>query len=81
MWKPAHPARTATFVVVAVVFVAAAWVPLPYYSEGPGPARDVLSRISYAGDRPRYDPSGSLQLTTVRYRQLTPLSALVAWLD
>jgi PDZ domain-containing protein len=80
MWRPAHPVRTATIFAVAILIVAAVLVPLPYYSEGPGPARDVVSRILYK-DRPRYDPTGSLQLTTVRYRQLTALSALVAWFD
>lgn len=80
MWKPAHPVRTPMLVVVVALIVAAAWVPIPYFSEGPGPARDVLPRIAYE-DRPRYDPTGTLQLTTVRYRQLTPLLALAAWLD
>ena len=69
---------------VAILFVGAAWLPIPYYAEGPGPARDVLPRIVYAGPpqgAPRYDPAGNLELTTVRYRQLTPLLALVAWID
>ena len=84
MWKPAHPGRFAAYAVVAVGLVAAAWVPIPYYSEGPGPARDVLPRISYPGPTEgaaRYDPTGSLELTTVRYRQLTPMLALAAWID
>lgn len=84
MWKPAHPGRFIAFVLVAIGLVMAAWLPIPYYSEGPGPARDVLPRISFPGPTegaPRYDPTGSLELTTVRYRQLTPLLALVAWID
>jgi PDZ domain-containing protein len=80
MWRPVHPVRTAIISVVVLLVVAAAWVPIPYYSEGPGPARDVFSRIIFE-DRPRYDPTGSMELTTVRYRQLTPVLALLAWLD
>ena len=84
MWKPAHPGRFIALALVAVGLVVAAWLPLPYYSEGPGPARDVLPRIMFPGPTEgaaRYDPTGSLELTTVRYRQLTPLLALVAWID
>ena len=65
--------------LLALVVAAIAW-PLPYYSEGPGPARDVLPRIIYEGE-PRYEPTGQLDLTTVRYQQLTGLTALRAWLD
>ena len=84
MWKPVHPKRFVAYVVVGVALVVAAWLPIPYYAEGPGPARDVLPRISYPGPTEgaaRYDPAGSLELTTVRYRQLTPMLALVAWID
>lgn len=65
--------------VLALVLAAIAW-PLPLYSEGPGPARDVLPRIIYEG-MPRYEPTGQLDLTTVRYQQLTGVTALRAWLD
>jgi PDZ domain-containing protein len=65
--------------LLALIIAAIAW-PLPYYSEGPGPARDVLPRIMYEGE-PRYEPTGQLDLTTVRYEQLTGLTALRAWLD
>ncbi|HJX08071.1 MAG TPA: S16 family serine protease [Actinomycetota bacterium] len=65
--------------VLALVLAAIAW-PLPLYSEGPGPARDVLPRIIYDG-MPRYEPTGQLDLTTVRYQQLTGVTALRAWLD
>jgi PDZ domain-containing protein len=80
MWKPRRPVLAGVGVVVAVLLLAAAWLPIPYYSEGPGPARDVLPRITFQ-DRPRYDSTGHLDLTTVRYLQLTPLSTLRAWLD
>ena len=65
--------------VLALLLAAIAW-PLPYYSEGPGPARDVVPRIIYQG-MPRYEPTGQLDLTTVRYEQLTGLTWLRAQLD
>jgi Lon-like protease len=65
--------------VLVLVVAAIAW-PLPFYSEGPGPARDVLPRIVYEG-MPRYEPTGQLDLTTVRYEQLTGLTWLRAQLD
>ena len=65
--------------LLALLVAAIAW-PLPYYSEGPGPARDVVPRIIYEG-MPRYEPTGQLDLTTVRYEQLTGLTWLKAQLD
>ena len=63
-----------------VLLAAAIMWPLPYYSEGPGPARDVLQRIMFDGPQ-RYDPTGQLDLTTVRYQQLTGLTLVRAALD
>jgi Lon-like protease len=63
----------------ALLLAAIAW-PLPFYSEGPGPAQDVVPRIIYEG-MPRYEPTGQLDLTTVRYEQLTGLTWLRAQLD
>jgi PDZ domain-containing protein len=80
MWKPRRPILSGLAVVAIVLLLAGAWVPIPYYSEGPGPARDVLPRITFQGE-PRYDPTGHLDLTTVRFLQLTPLTALRAWID
>jgi Lon-like protease len=80
MWKPRRPVLTGVGVLAAVLLLAAAWVPIPYYAEGPGPARDVLPRITFT-DETRYDPAGHLDLTTVRFFQLTPLTAVRAWLD
>jgi PDZ domain-containing protein len=65
--------------LAAAGFLAAAWIRLPYYSEGPGPAREVVPLISVSG-RPTYD-SGRLVMTTVSFRQLTGLMALWAWAD
>lgn len=80
MWKPRHPARLVALVVAGALVVAAVLLPIPYYAEGPGPARDVLPRIMFQGAT-RHEPTGRLQLTTVRYRPLTPALALAAWLD
>ena len=53
---------------------------IPYYAEGPGPAREVTPLIDLGG-RLRYEPSGRLALTTVTFERLTPVTALGAWLD
>lgn len=66
-------------IAVFALVLAAIALPLPFYSEGPGPARDVLPRIIYEG--PRYEPTGRLDLTTVRYEQLTGLTWLRAKFD
>jgi PDZ domain-containing protein len=66
--------------ILAVILVASSWITIPYYGIGPGPARDVTPLIAF-DDRPRYDPSGRLVMTTVRSRHLTPVTALAAWLD
>jgi PDZ domain-containing protein len=65
--------------LAAAALMAAAWIRLPYYSEGPGPAREVVPLISVSG-RPTYD-SGRLVMTTVSFRQLTGMTALWAWID
>jgi len=82
MRRPRHPFRIAAFVVAAALLVAAAWIRLPYFAVGPGPARDVLPLILFEG-HPRYEPApdSSLEMTTVRYYQTTPLQALAVWLE
>ena len=76
-----HPARWIVLVaVIGGLLIAAAWVPLPYYAEGPGPARDVLPLISFE-DRERYDADGRLVYTTIRLERLTPLGLVAAWVD
>ena len=68
--------------VLALVatFVLSGTVWLPLYSLGPGPAREVLPLIQVTG-HPEYASSGRLVMTSVRFRQLTALGALLAWLD
>jgi PDZ domain-containing protein len=72
--------NTAGIVLLVLASFAAGWVRLPYYSLGPGPARDVLTLIEIDG-APTYGSSGKLVLTTVRFTQVTALGGLVAWLD
>jgi PDZ domain-containing protein len=61
-------------------FVLAGTVWLPFYSLGPGPAREVEPLIQVTG-HPEYQSSGRLVMTSVRFRQLTALGAFFAWLD
>ena len=59
---------------------AAGWVRLPYYSLGPGPAREIQPLIRVSGEQ-AYPSQGKLIMTTVRFHSVTALGALVAWLD
>lgn len=63
----------------AALFLAAAGIPLPFYSIGPGPAQEVVPLIAVDG-HPTYD-AGTLVMTEVSIRQVTGLTALLAWLD
>jgi PDZ domain-containing protein len=72
--------RAAAIVALLAAGFAAGWVRLPYYSDGPGPPRDVASLIRFE-DRTRYDSAGSLVITTVQIRQLTPFDAVLTGLD
>jgi PDZ domain-containing protein len=75
-----RPLRTVLLVLALVVVFVVGYVRLPYYSLGPGPAREVEPLIDIQG-RQSYPSSGKLIMTTVSYRQLTPALALLAWLD
>lgn len=68
----------ALLALAAAVFVG--WVRLPYFALGPGPARDVTPLIRVEG-HPVYASEGALIMTTVSFRRVTALQALVAWLD
>jgi Lon-like protease len=72
--------RNGGFVLLIVVAFAAGWVPLPYFALGPGPAREVVPLIHVDG-APTYGSSGRLVMTTVRFRQVTALGAMVAWVN
>lgn len=73
-------ARIAALVVLFAIAFVAAWIPLPYYSVGPGPASDVGPLIDVQGAT-RYASSGKFIMTTVRWQQVTALESLVVWLD
>lgn len=65
--------------VVAALFLGG-YVFLPYYSVGPGPARDVETMIRVEG-APSYPSEGRLVLTSVVFRRLTGFGVVAAWLD
>ena len=67
-------------IVVFVVAFAAAWVRLPLFAFGPGPARDVAPLIRVDGT-PTYGSAGHLVMTTIRFDRLTALGALATWVD
>lgn len=58
----------------------AGWVQLPFYSVGPGPAREVQPLIRVSGEQ-EYPSQGKLIMTTVSFRGLSAVGMLVAWLD
>lgn len=72
--------RVAFLVVMFVAAFAAAWIRLPYYAIGPGPASEVDPLIDVQG-APRYPSRGRLIMTTVRWQQVTALQSVVAWID
>lgn len=67
------------FGIAASVLLGAEAIPLPYYSVGPGPAREVVPLITVES-HPTYD-TGRLVMTTVSYRKVTGLTAMLGWLD
>ena len=72
--------RALPYVPLAVAIVAvfiAGFVPLPYYALGPGPAREVQPLISVDGP-PVYQSDGRFVMTTVEFRQVTGVGALLA---
>lgn len=59
---------------------AAGWAQLPFYSLGPGPAREVQPLIRVSGEQ-EYPSQGKLIMTTVRFHSLSAFGMLVSWLD
>jgi Lon-like protease len=66
--------------LLLVAIVAAGWLRLPYYGIGPGPAREIAPLIRFDGPQ-RFESGGELVMTTIRWQQLTPVSAVRVWLD
>jgi PDZ domain-containing protein len=64
---------------VGLAFLAG-WVRLPYYSLGPGPAREVQPLIRVTGHQ-EFPSDGKLIMTTVRFHSVSAVGALFAWLD
>jgi Lon-like protease len=75
-----RPLRIALLVLAAAVLYVGGYLLLPYYSIGPGPARDVEPLIRVDG-APRYPSEGRFVLTSVVFRQLTGFGVVGAWLD
>jgi PDZ domain-containing protein len=72
--------RYGGLVLLMALAFGAGWVPLPYYSFGPGPAREIVPLIHVDG-APTYGSSGHLVMTTIRFTQVTALGAVAAWID
>ncbi len=72
--------RVAALVALFAIAFAAAWVRLPYYAVGPGPADEVGPLIDVRGVE-RYASRGKFIMTTVSWTQVTALQSLVAWID
>ena len=63
-----------------VALLVASLVRIPYYSIEPGVAFEIGPLIRVDG-HPVYDSTGRFVLASVEVRQLTPVHALLAWLD
>jgi PDZ domain-containing protein len=72
--------RTAGYILLVSVAIGVSWIRLPYFSFGPGPARDVAPLI-HVEDTPTYRSSGHLVMTTIRFDKLTALGTLFTWID
>jgi PDZ domain-containing protein len=65
---------------IAAFAIALSAVPLPYFGEGPGPAREVEPLIHVTGPQ-RYPSEGKFVLTSVSFRSLTLPKLIAAWRD
>lgn len=72
--------KLALLLPVAGILFIGGYVFLPYYSIGPGPARDVEPLIRIEGAT-RYPSEGRFVLTSVVFKQLTGFGVIGAWLD
>jgi len=72
--------RIALWGLLLIVPATAVLLRLPYYAVGPGPAREIAPLIRFDGLQ-RFDSGGRFVMTTVRWYQLTPLTAVRVWLD
>lgn len=72
--------KPAILVPVAALAVVLGSVSLPAYSVGPGPVREVGSRIDVSGAEV-YPSEGRYVLTSVLVERVTAFEAVAAWLD
>ncbi|MDP8992024.1 MAG: PDZ domain-containing protein [Actinomycetota bacterium] len=70
----------AVLVVVLLLLLIATFLPIPYYAVAPGSARQVNDLIRTPAER-SVPPRGRVLMATVSLRKLTPVDALVGWLD
>jgi PDZ domain-containing protein len=72
--------RNAGYILLVALAIGVSWIRLPYFSFGPGPARDIAPLI-HVEDAPTHGSSGHLVMTTIRFDKLTALGALATWID
>ena len=72
--------RSAGSIILIAAAIAVSWIRLPYYSFGPGPAREVAPLI-HVEDVRTYGSAGHLVMTTIRFDKLTALGMLATWID
>ena len=72
--------RSAGIILLIAVAVGVSWVRLPFYSFGPGPAREIAPLI-HVEDARTYGSAGHLVMTTIRFDKLTALGMLATWID
>jgi Lon-like protease len=72
--------RSAGSIMLITAAIAVSWIRLPYYSFGPGPAREVAPLI-HVGGVPTYGSAGHLVMTTIRFDKLTAMGMLATWID
>jgi PDZ domain-containing protein len=76
-----RPLRSAGSILLIAGAIGVSWIRLPYYSFGPGPAREVTPLIHVEDDVRTYGSSGHLVMTTIRFDKLTALGMLATWID
>ena len=72
--------RTGAYALLIAFAFGAGWIPLPFFSFGAGPAREIVPLIHVDG-APTYGSSGRFVMTTIQFTQVTALGALLAWVD
>jgi PDZ domain-containing protein len=73
--------RRLLVLVPSIALALSLWaVPLPLFSEGPGPARDVVPLIDISGTS-TYQPEGRLLFTTVDLGRINLFDAVAAAID